>query len=220
MNNKYVKIAIQLVLLVIAIVLAYLLYRGIMTPIEFNKEKDKRYEATIKKLIDIRIAEVAYKDVNGKYTDNWDTLINFVKHGKFPIVKKIGTIPEELIDSLKDFDLAEREALKMGLISRDTVEVPVLDSLFSKDYPIEQIKYVPYTDNAVFDLKAGQVKTASQVVVEVFEASVHNDVLLHGMNKQLLINLNDEKEQLGRFPGLKVGDINQANNNAGNWETL
>lgn len=220
MNNKYVKIAIQLVLLVIAIVLAYLLYRGIMTPIEFNKEKDKRYEATIKKLIDIRTAEVAYKDVYGKYTDNWDTLINFVKQGKFPIVKKIGTIPEELIDSLKDFDLAEREALKMGLISRDTVEVPVLDSLFSKDYPIDQIKYVPYTDNAVFDLKAGQVKTASQVVVEVFEASVHNDVLLHGMNKQLLINLNDEKEQLGRFPGLKVGDINQANNNAGNWETL
>ena len=56
------------------------------------------------------------------------------------------------------------------------------------------------------------------VVVPVFEASVTNDIVLHGLNKQLLINLNDEKIQMNKFPGLKVGDIAAANNNAGNWE--
>jgi hypothetical protein len=92
------------------------------------------------------------------------------------------------------------------------------DSLFTDDYNLDAIRYVPFTDNAEFKLKAGKFKTMSGVIVPVFEASVTNDILLHGLNKKLLINLNDEKLQINHFPGLKVGDVNAANNNAGNWE--
>ncbi len=218
MNNKFIKIGIQLVLITLVIFLGYKLYSGIMEPIEFNKEKDKRFNATIKALKDIRKIQVAYKDVNNEYAGDFDKLIKFVKEGTFPVVKNIGKPPEELIDSV-GLTEAELICLQNGTITRDTTYIPVLDSLFSSEYNIDSIRYVPYAGNNIeFKIAAGKVKTASQVVVPVFEVSVTNDILLHGLNKQLLINLNDEKIQMGHFPGLKVGDINSANNNAGNWE--
>jgi hypothetical protein len=42
--------------------------------------------------------------------------------------------------------------------------------------------------------------------------------LLKGMDEQLIINLEAEKEDQGRYSGLMVGSIDEANNNAGNWE--
>lgn len=218
MNHKIIKIIIQLGLGVVAVILAYLLYDGIMTPIKFNKEKDIRFSATIEKLKDIRSAQVAFKDVYGVYSDNFDKLINFVKTDSFPAIKKEGDIPEELIDSLGNIDEAEKLALKMGLIKRDTIRVSVLDSIFPENFIVEDIRYIPYTDKKEFSLKSGSVKTASGVIVQVFEAAATNDVILNGMDQQLLINLNDEKLQIGHYPGLKVGDINHANNNTGNWE--
>lgn len=218
MNNKFIKIGIQVVLVALVIFIGYKLYAGIMEPIEFNKEKDKRYNATIRNLKDIRKIQVAYKDVNNEYADSFEKLIFFAKSGKFPVVKKFGKPPEELIDSV---GLAEAEMICFmnGTITRDTTYIPVLDSLFEVGYNLDSIKLVPYAGNNIqFKIAAGKVKTASQVVVPVFEASVTNDILLHGLNKQLLINLNDEKIQMNQFPGLKVGDIAVANNNAGNWE--
>ncbi|MFH2142010.1 MAG: hypothetical protein ABIJ97_06290 [Bacteroidota bacterium] len=218
MNNKIVKTLIQIALSVIAIILVYLIYNSIMNPIKFNEEKDIRYKATIEKLIDIRSAEVAYKDVNGKYADSFDKLIYFVKNDSFPAIRKIGEPAEDLIDSLGSYTEAEALSLKNKLIIRDTIRIAVLDSIFSKDYEIDNLRFVPFTEGKEFTLKSGSVKTASGVVVQVFEAAVTNDVLLNEMDKQLLINLNDEKLQMGHFPGLKVGDINHANNNNGNWE--
>mgnify|MGYP006281391833 FL=1 len=77
---------------------------------------------------------------------------------------------------------------------------------------------MPYTDNKKFKMAAGVIETASGVDVQVFEAKVHNNVLLHGLNEQLVINLNDEAEKLEQYPGLKVGDLDEPTNNAGNWE--
>jgi hypothetical protein len=42
--------------------------------------------------------------------------------------------------------------------------------------------------------------------------------LLKGMDRQLRINLEAEKEDQGRYSGLMVGSIDAPNNNAGNWE--
>jgi hypothetical protein len=218
MDNKFIKIGIQIVLVAFAIFLAYKLYSGIMEPIEFNKEKGKRFKATINNLKDIRKIQASYKDVKGDYADSFGKLINFVKTGEFPVVRNIGTVPEELIDSM-GFQEAELFALEQELIRRDTSMIPVLDSLFPINYNIDSLRYVPYAENKIeFKIAAGKFKTMSGVIVPVFEASVTNDILLHGLNKQLLINLNDEKLQMNHFPGLKVGDVNSANNNAGNWE--
>ena len=58
----------------------------------------------------------------------------------------------------------------------------------------------------------------SGVDVPLFEASIPFDILLNGLNRQLVVNLNSQRKSTDRFPGLKVGSIEAPNNNAGNWE--
>lgn len=204
---------LQILLAVAAIALAYLLYESIMEPIRFEQERTKRYKAVIERLKDIRKAQVAFKDVYNRYTGDFDTLINFVKTDSMPLVKAMGNIPEELIDSLKSRTKAEQMALKMGLISRDTIRISIKDTLFGKEYKVERLPFIPYTDNKKFEMATGVV-TASGLPVKVFEAKALSEVILHGLNKRLIVTYNDGKD----YAGLKVGSISEANNNAGNWE--
>jgi len=208
------KKAIQIILGIVVLVLIFQLYKSIQTPIEFRDVKRARYEATIKKLKNIRTAELAYKDEHGKFTGSFDTLINFIKYDSLSLVKAEG----RLSDSLLEAGWTEKRAVKEGLISRDTMKVAIKDSLFSEDFNAEDLWRVPSTENDSFQLGAGIIETGN-VDVKVFEAKVHNDVLLHGLNEQLLINLNERmKLKQKKYPGVKVGDLEQPNNNAGNWE--
>jgi hypothetical protein len=204
------KTAVQIVLAIAIILLGYLLYESVMTPIRFNKEQKLRYDRTIERLKDIRVAQNAYKSEYGEYTGSFDTLINFLKTDSFTIEKIIGTYDLD--------EMTEEQALEQGIIDKEVTKIPVLDSLFRDNYPVERLRYVPFTDDAKFEMAAGEVETGSGVTVQVFEAKVHNDVLLHGMNRQLVINFNDERETITGYPGLKVGSLTEANNNAGNWE--
>ena len=207
------RTAIKILLLLVIVVLSYYLYQSIMEPIRFNREKAKREKAAIERLKDIRKAEVAYKAKYGRYTGSFDTLIHFVKYDSFPLVRAIGSIPDSLYG-----EITEAEAIKRGIIIRDTSYVPVLDSLFGRKFPIDSIRYVPYCDTAQFFLGAGTIETASKVKVQVFEAHVLNDVLLHGLPEQLIINYNARREKIVGFKGLKVGSLTESTNNAGNWE--
>lgn len=113
---------------------------------------------------------------------------------------------------------SEREAVKKGLISRDTSYIAVRDSVFDKNYPIDQLRYVPGLEKTEFKMAAGTVMTTSMVLVNVFEAYVLNDVFLADLDRQLVVNYNDQRTKITGFPGMKVGDIRVPNNNAGNWE--
>ncbi len=206
---------VRILLVVAIVVLAYLLVDSIMNPIRFNKERDRREEAIKERLIDVRTAEVAYKSKYGRYTGSFDTLITFVKTDSFPLIYKEGSLTDEMIDQ---GITSEREAVKRGLIVRDTTYTSVLDSIFVPGFYVDSLRFVPYTDTAQFRLAAKSLPTASKVVVQVFEASVLNNVFLHGLDKQLIINYNALRKELTGFAGMRVGNIEEANNNAGNWE--
>ena len=209
------KTAIQIVLIAIAVIFAFLVFKSIEDPIEFEKAKKERYDATIQKLKDIRKAESAYKDVYGRYTGSWDTLVNFVKHDSLRLIRRIGMLTDSMIEA----GMNEKMATKQGKIIRDTIRVSALDSLFGKSYPVDKIKYVPVPDTvAEFHLGAGVIATGSGIKVPVFEAKAHNNTVLRGLDRQMVINLNDQKRTNQKYPGLKVGSLEDANNNAGNWE--
>lgn len=199
---KTVRYIIQIVLGGLIILITYLIYSGIMKPINFEKERADRYAKVIERLKDIRTAEVAYKSVYQKFTGSFDTLINFVKKDSFPVEYKVGSLDDSI-------------AVAKGLVFRDTIYIPVRDSIFPKGYFYDSLRYVPHTAGVQFDLKAGTILTASKVPVQVFEANASNFDILNGMNRQLIINLNDLAKD---FKGLRVGNIKEANNNAGNWE--
>ena len=89
------KKVLNLLLVVTIAGLAYISYRSIMGPIEFDEERDFREKAIIARLIDIRTAQVEYRNIkkNG-YADNFDSLINFVKTEKMPLVYRQSLNPE------------------------------------------------------------------------------------------------------------------------------
>ncbi len=209
------KTALNIVFSIIIVVLAYFLVESIMKPIRFNKEKDAREAAVKERLIDIRTAQEAFKSVKGYYTGSFDTLITFLQTDSLPLVFKRGSLTDEMIAS---GITTEKEAVKKGLISRDTSYIPVRDSIFDKGYPIDQLRFIPGIEKTEFKMSAGRVMTTSMVLVNVFEAYALNDVFLSDLDRQLVVNYNEQRTKFTGFPGMKVGDVRVPNNNAGNWE--
>ena len=68
--------------------------------------------------------------------------------------------------------------------------------------------------------------TKSGIAQWLFEARTLYKVYLDGINNQEMNNLNNQEmnnlisnmKKLDRYAGLKVGDVETPNNNAGNWE--
>jgi hypothetical protein len=200
------KTIIQIILGVIVVVLAYLLYDSLMEPIRFNKAVEYRKELVVQRLKEIRELQVAYKDVYGRYSGGFDTLTNFYKNDSLKIVKQVGSWDDSI-------------AVAKKLVYTDTIRVAVKDSLFRRveGFNIDSLAYVPIV-HVPFQLQAISYMSISKVVIPLFEASVDNNVYLQGLNKQSIINLNDEQKNMNKYPGVKVGNITQPNNNAGNWE--
>jgi hypothetical protein len=211
------KTAIHILLSAVIIVLAYLISESIMTPIRFNKERQEREGAAIQRLKDIRTAQIAFKSEHQNYTGDFDSLITFLKTGHFTVVKAIGSAPDSLVELLGKVK-AEKIALNKGLIERDTIQLSVIDSLFYAGYPVDSIRYVPYTSMHEFEMGAGELQTGSKVSVRVFEVKVPYSVLLEGLDPQLATSYAEQREQITGYPGLKVGSLDEATNNAGNWE--
>jgi hypothetical protein len=209
------RTVIQIILAIAIVILGFLVYDSIMTPIRFNKLMKVRETATINRLIDIREAQKAYKDVKLKYTDNFDTLIAFLKNDSFAVTKAIGTIPEELIDSV-GIRRARDLALARGIIRREITKVPVKDSILGKNYPVDSLQYVPYTNHEKFEMTAQQTET-SGMNVRVVEVKVPYKILLKGLDEQLVINYADERQIITTYPGLKFGSLTEGTL-TGNWE--
>ncbi len=207
---------IQILFVLVIIVLGYLIVESILEPIKFNQEVAVREQATINRLIDIREAQKAYKDIYKKYTGSFDTLIAFIDTGSFTVVKAFGEIPEEWLDEL-GFDNAREKALNEGVITRENQKVPVLDSLFYPGFPTDSLRYVPYTDGVTFKMSSGELLTTSNLVVQVVEASCLYDDLLNGMDKQLVVNYKDERQKIVGFEGVKFGSMEEGTL-TGNWE--
>ncbi len=207
---------IQILFVLVIIVLGYLIVDSIMEPIRFNQEVEVRERSTIDRLIDIRDAQKAYKDIYKRYTGSFDTLIAFLDTGSFAVVRAIGEIPEEWLDEM-GFEKAREKALSDGVISRETTKIPVMDSLFGVGYPIDSLRVVPYTEHVIFSMESGEILTSSNLVVQVVEVSVLYDDLLNGMDGQLIVNYKDERMKIVGFEGVKFGSLEEGTL-TGNWE--
>jgi hypothetical protein len=207
---------IQVLFVFIIIILGYLIVESIMEPIDFNREVEVREQATIDRLVNIREAQKAYKDIYKRYTGSFDTLIAFLDTGSFSVIRAIGTIPEEWLEEL-GLDRARERALDEGVISREVTKVPVMDSLFGTGYPIDSLRYVPYTEDVEFTMESSEILTSSNLVVQVVEVSVHYDDLLNGMDQQLVVNYKDERMKIVGFDGVKFGSLEEGTL-TGNWE--
>lgn len=207
------KVTLKILLAVAVVLLAYMCYRSIIGPIEFKDERDRRENLIKARLIDIRKAQIEYKNIHKVHAANFDELSKFLKDEKLPFLIKEGVLTDEQLEK----GMTEKEAVKKGLIRRDTVWVTAVDTLFGKGYNVDDLRNVPGA-NVQFTMDTATLTSGSGYTVKVFQCGVLYDDYLGDLNKQEVYNLKDKASKMGKYAGLRVGSVEEINNNAGNWE--
>lgn len=100
---------------VLAVILLVVNFRSVMSPIKFEEIRAKRDSAVINRLIDIKNAEVEYYRANGKYTNDFETLINFVKTQKLYTVKKAYELNDRQLEKVADIEKNKRKVREISL---------------------------------------------------------------------------------------------------------
>ena len=234
MNPIVKKVLTYLVLPAAIVGLTYANVKSVMKPVEFKKYREYREGVAIQRLKDIRDLQVAFKNVNGRYSPTVDSLKWFYNEGKMKVVMQIGSKDDSLAmarteqlkkkyRNLKKEQFNQKlyelyQAGEQNLVFQVASEIPVKDTLFCSrtDFNVDSLALIPFSGDSV--IMESTIKMVSGVKVPLFEASMPFKSLLKGLDNQLRINLDAEREDQGKYKGLQVGSVTAPNNNAGNWE--
>jgi len=207
------KIVIQLVLWVVIGVLGYLLFNAVYGEVKFNDLKVVRYQKAVNNLIDIQKGQLAYKQINGKFAENFEQLESFIDTAEFVLTERRDTmvLDEEAtrryrVDTRKEITIIDTLGFKS-----------IKDSLYQGTNRYKTMKNVPIAGtDAQFEMEAGTI-LKSDMPIPVFEVKVSKDVLLFDQPKDYV---SKEKQALsveevnGAY--LSVGSMTEVNT-AGNW---
>lgn len=205
---KKIKPILNLVLWAVIFYLGYITFNSVYDEIRFKEIKDQRYQVVVDRLIDIQKAELAYKELNGKYTDKYDTLIKFIDNAKVPITqRRDSTVRDEEQSKAFGIDMMKTITL-IDTLGFYTVK----DSLFRNTDHTKIMNVGVGQEGAKFELKAGTLDD-----IPVFEASIDKSIVLFDQDKNLVAN---EKETFSvdgvNGPKIAVGSMNEVKS-AGNW---
>ena len=213
------KIALQAFLWILSIFFSYQIYNSIMGPIDFNKVRDQRYAKVINRLKEIRKAQIAFKDVNGKYSKSFDTLIKFIDEGFFTLIERRDS-------SYLQYDRTYRIDMLKEVIVIDTLgTVNVKDSLFNYNNDYVNMAKIPIDGvEAQFSIDADKIEKNSggtiSYYVDVFEVKVSKNIILYDQNKDLLKQENETISVDGvNGPNIILGSMTNVSIN-GNWPTI
>ena len=204
---------ITLILIPINIILAFFVYDSITSEVEFNKQAKERIAENVQKLKDLRTLQIAYKKENDVFADNFNSLLNFLENDSTTIIKSVGETPDSLVNGKQ---ITDAQALKMGLISRDTLYVSAKESIFDENYiksrdnkypfDINTLSIIPFTEQK-YNIDANVIEKG-KVNVQVFEISAAFKHVFNGLDAE------NKKYDLNSL--LKVGSMSEASLN-GNW---
>jgi hypothetical protein len=163
--------------------------------VRFNNEKNRRAEVVVQTLKDIRQVQQIYKTLNSRFTSSFDTLIAFMNTGKIPVVNI-------------RFDPNDTTLTKT--ISDTIAYVTVADSLFGKrkDFKIQDIRYIPFSNGQKFLMESGKVNKGG-VMVPVYHVVAKKEYFLLGLDADLIKNPN--------VKDLVLGSMEEPTTD-GNWE--
>ena len=222
------KIFTFLILPLAIVGLVYAIWQSVQEPVQFQKDQKARETIAIQRLKDIRDLQDAFKGKYGHFTASIDSLVDFYNNGQVTIKKQIGSMDDSAAvantEALKkknrkitNEQLLEYYEKGMNLVLTLDVNIPVKDTLLKRaGFKVEDLKVIPFSNKPI--LMDAVVKVVSGVDVPLFEACMPYEDYLVGLDRQYIINLKCEAEDMGKYPGLKVGSVDAPNNNAGNWE--
>ena len=145
--------------LLLAAGLAFFLVSRIKYSIDEEARINSAEDKVIEKLKMIRDAQIAFQSVNGKYANEWDSLLNFVENGNIFLIQR----REETV--LLDYG-AEETTLYLDTLG----SVTVIDSLFSSipNFKASNLIFVPGYENVKFEIWASKIEKGG-VEVDVVE---------------------------------------------------
>ncbi len=200
---------------ILIIFLGYQTFNSVYAPIQFNKVKVKRYHKIIDGLKDIRKAQLAHKQVTGKFADNFDNLVKFVDTAEFTITQR------------RDTSVIDDEANKRYQLTTMTKDIVIIDtlgfasikdSLFKGSNHYKTMMNLPVgKEGEKYQLKSGFIQQ-NNIKIPVFEAFVMKNIVLFDQDKNLV---NQENEVISTVVGVqgdavRVGSMEDVDT-GGNW---
>ena len=205
------KTGIHAFLWLLCIFFSYKIYDSINKPINFNEVKYNRYYDVIDRLKEIRTAQIAYKDVNGVYSNNFDSLVNFIDNGIFTLIEKRDS-------SYLEYDRIYRIDMLKEVVVVDTLGfVSVKDSLFKNNTTYKDMKKIPVKGiDTVFQIDS-KIIMINDYKAPVFEVKVSKNIVLFDQDEDLL-KLENETISIDGVNGSEIvlGSLNEVSTN-GNW---
>ena len=232
------KVVMRVLLALGIVLLAYISWRSIQGPIDFNAEVARRDQAVIQRLVDIRTAQIAFRaqtvpirpvSIHSSVLSK-RKIATLVKSGDLSEAQLEDGMTEE--KAMKIIRTGDEKAIKAaGLwdesknapqLVRDSIFTPAVEVLYPNrtSFNIDDLRYVPFANGAQFEMGVGSLVTASGYPIQVFEAKVPYSVYLADLDQKLLNQkIQEVLDRPGnKYPGMQVGSLEVANNNAGNWE--
>lgn len=198
--------------------LLYIDYKIIDDDVKYIERYEKINNDIIARMIDIKTAQIAFKEYNRYYTNNLDSLIHFVKTGKKLTVPNIGSLPERKITPEErdyiykdnrpiDKLMTEQEANILAKMpnppadlvgfSRDTVYKDVLTAVFDQKYLKNRDKAEPslgfHPDSLKYVPHTSVLVTMDTASVQKGEIKVPTLMIkmVHPMNEKKVYQIGD-----------------------------
>lgn len=213
--NRTNKTILLAGLWLLSIFFAVKIFQSISDPIKFNKVKNQRYADVIDRLKDIRLAQVAHKDVKGEFSNNFDSLVKFVDTGIF-------TITQQRDSSYYQYSPIYQIDILQEVVIIDTLGfVPVKDSLFGKSQRYKEIARIPVDGiEETFKLES-KIIDKNGFKVPVFEVKVAKNIVLYDYQDSYLLQKEEQTISVDGVNGSEIilGSLTDVSTN-GNWPTI
>jgi hypothetical protein len=191
------KLLINLTLVGLVILVAAILISSIQEPIAFNEQLDRRERAVISKLQQIRKAQEFHRAVAGHFANDFDELTYNLTNGMYQVITAYG-----------DPDDPTKEEIKY-----DTIRKPAIDSIRVMKINLDSLRYVPFGEGSVFDMKADTIPYEKSEV-NVLEVGVSRSKFMGRFADKKYQKYDDKYEPESR---IKFGNLTKPNL-TGNWE--
>jgi len=223
-----VKVLFNILLVIVALVLAVLATRSILRPEKYKAVYNQRAEEIRNRLVTIRAIQAVYRSEFKRYAGDVDTLVDFVNNGVVHIVKMSGDIPD---------DMSEEVAFKAGIIKKVVVTMPAKDRILASDPNINYeslkgVEFIPYTDGRKFEIQLGTLSSRTYEI-PVYRIDVPLDDILANLdrtispenvgsakrffNRIFYGGLAEETQFKARYRPLWLGSLTDAST-SGSWE--
>lgn len=213
------KPILNIALWVLIIFLGYKTFMSVYNPIKFNQVKVVRFQKAIDGLKLIRKAQLAHRQVTGKFSNNFDELINFIETAEYTLTQRRDSSIHDPVATA-----AFGVTMQKDTVFVDTLGfVPVKDSLFRANDSYKTMMNLPAgaaKEGTKYEMKAGYISD-NDIQIPVFQALVKKDDILYDQDKNLVKQENQVISSVVGVEGstIKVGSMDDVET-GGNWAKL